>query len=153
MSKGLSVEVDQSGKIGDTGTKTVLAFSNHISFSIVIPARVKREVLAWLRRHHKSTAHSYIRFFAAGLYLLFQEYIAQISHLTIDLEYPGHDQTIQSFLIEYFKRVRINLSGDKIIFRRIGKHSRAHECALSVYQGARKPDRVIRTKELIALLQ
>ena len=37
-----TVEVDQSIKIGDLSGATVLAFSDHISGMVLIPAEVKR---------------------------------------------------------------------------------------------------------------
>lgn len=60
-----SVEVDQSGKIGDTKVHTVLAFSNSYGFSILIPANVKRECIKIQRpgtlcRGNLSSAHGVI---------------------------------------------------------------------------------------------
>lgn len=49
----MQIEVDQSGKIGDTKVPTVLAFSNEDSHSILIPATVKRECLGFLRVHYR----------------------------------------------------------------------------------------------------
>jgi hypothetical protein len=37
----LRIEVDQSGKIEQTHRDTALAFSNEISYAVLIPARVK----------------------------------------------------------------------------------------------------------------
>jgi len=148
-----TVETDQSIKIGDTRSKTVLAFSNRITFAVVIPARAKRQVLAWLRRHQKLTALSYIRLFSAALFLLFKDHLSQIAYIVIDVEYPGYDRTIRSFLLEYFKRTDPGFSSDWIVFRRIGKKSRAHQYALAVQKGTIAPNRIIKTKELIALLR
>jgi len=46
----MRVEVDQSGKIGDTRVPTVLAFSDGNTYAIVIPAKVKRKCVHRLRR-------------------------------------------------------------------------------------------------------
>jgi len=46
----MHVEVDQSGKIGDTGIATVLAFSDTESYAILIPAKVKKTCIQELRR-------------------------------------------------------------------------------------------------------
>lgn len=53
----MRVEVDQSGKIGDTKVPTVLAFSNGRSFAVLIPAIVKRECLKRLRGQEIGRAH------------------------------------------------------------------------------------------------
>ncbi len=39
-----SVEIDQSGKMGNLGVDTVLALSDDISHAILVPAWVKRRV-------------------------------------------------------------------------------------------------------------
>ena len=56
----MRVEVDQSGKIGDTKVATVLAFSNEEHFTILIPATVKRACLQRLRKRGKSGATLYL---------------------------------------------------------------------------------------------
>jgi hypothetical protein len=47
---GLDIEVDQSGKIEDTRVDTVIAFSNGLSGTILIPAVVKRVCIRALRK-------------------------------------------------------------------------------------------------------
>ena len=41
----MKVEVDQSGKIGDTKVPTVLAFSNGKKVAILIPAKAKPSLM------------------------------------------------------------------------------------------------------------
>ncbi len=57
---GMKVEVDQSGKIGDTKIPTVLAFSNGKKLSILIPAKVKRECILRLREKRKLETRLYM---------------------------------------------------------------------------------------------
>jgi hypothetical protein len=45
-----TVEVDQSGRVESTDVDTVLAFSNGITASILIPAVEKREYLKRMRQ-------------------------------------------------------------------------------------------------------
>ncbi|MDH7485178.1 MAG: hypothetical protein QHJ81_02760 [Anaerolineae bacterium] len=65
----LRLEVDQSGRIEEP-QDTVLAFSNQQQYAILIPAAVKREALAHLRRLDKSTKLAVLLVFAAALFLL-----------------------------------------------------------------------------------
>ena len=62
----MHVEVDQSGKIEDTATDTVLAFSNEADFAILIPAKVKRVCLRRLRNRGKAGKSIYWLVFALG---------------------------------------------------------------------------------------
>lgn len=45
MTHRTNVEVDQSGKVGVFTDDTVIAFSDHIAHTILIPARVKRAAI------------------------------------------------------------------------------------------------------------
>jgi len=152
-SLAMNIEVDQSGKIGETGRKTVLAFSDEISFALIIPSRVKRECIRWLRRREGFKAHSYLRIFAAGLFLLFRDYLDQLDVITIDIEYPGHEDTIRGMLLDYIWNLDPGFPKENIGFAQIGKKSKAHERACRVFQEEIPPDRVVKAKELQALLR
>lgn len=149
----MHIEVDQSGKIGDTSVPTILAFSNGESFAILISAPVKRECLQWLRRHKKLGKIVYLRLFAAALFLLLQDHLSYVTYITIDVEYPGHDHLIRGMLLEYIWRVLPAFGKEGIVFRRVGKKSGAHRRAYAVYRRESLPDRKIRTRALLALLR
>ncbi len=53
------VEVDQSGKIGETDKPTVLAFAGGKERAILIPAGVKRQIISQLRQLGKGDALYY----------------------------------------------------------------------------------------------
>jgi hypothetical protein len=57
----MKVEVDQSGKIGDTKVPTVLAFSNGKKFTVLISAKVKRECILHVRKKMKMETRLYIQ--------------------------------------------------------------------------------------------
>ena len=75
----MKVEIDQSGKIGDTKVPTVLAFSNGKRSAILIPATVKRECLLSLREQGIAGKTIYMKLFAVGLYLLLKDHIHRFS--------------------------------------------------------------------------
>ena len=145
----MHVEVDQSGKIGDTGVPTVLAFSNRISFSILIPPAVKRESLRKLRARGRRGKSLYLQLFAVALYLLLKEHITKLSLISIDVEYPGHNRAVKEHLLNLLRRDGLNVPAEAIEFRYIGKKSPAHRLALETFRGKREPDRVISVGELL----
>ena len=71
----MDVEVDQSGKIEDTNVDTVLAFSNRMSYVILIPAKVKRAAFQVLRARRKTSKANTLRLFSVSLFLLLQDHL------------------------------------------------------------------------------
>ncbi len=149
----MHVEVDQSGKIGDTKVPTVLAFADTESFAILIPATVKRDCLQALRQLGKSGTTLYLDLFAIGLYLLLRDHIRKFTLVTIDIEYPGHENKIKEHLLNLLVRAGVSVEADRIRFDRIhvgGKKPRAHDKAYYTYHGEQRPDRVITLEEILA---
>ncbi|MFQ6014099.1 MAG: hypothetical protein ACE5NP_01480 [Anaerolineae bacterium] len=144
------VEVDQSGKIGDTKVPTVLAFSNGDSYAVLIPAAVKRAYLRELRQRGKSGTTLYLQLFATGLYLLLKDHIQDLSQVTIDVEYPGHNVEIKLYLLNLLRRAGITVPAARIQFQRIGKKSGAHKRAKAVFIGAAEADQIIELGEILA---
>jgi predicted nucleic acid-binding protein len=62
------IEVDQSNKIEQTSRDTILALANDEIFTVVIPARVKREAFERLKRKRKDKKTVCLQLFAAGLF-------------------------------------------------------------------------------------
>lgn len=148
----MHIEVDQSGKIGDTKVPTVLAFANSESYAILIPATVKRDSLRALRQHGKSGTTLYVELFAIGLYLLLKDHIQKVTLVTIDIEYPGHSDKIKGRVLHLLQRAGISIEADRIRFDLIhkgGKKPRAHDKAYYTYRGEMKPDRVVTLNELL----
>ncbi len=158
MSKGKPsrhAEVDQSGKIEQTNTDTILAFSDGKHYAIRIPASVKRAVLNRLKQDHdpaKSRKALPLRVFAAGLYLLLRDYLGLLDRITIDTEYTGHEDDIRGMLLSMIRRTVPSYAGDRIIFQQVGKKSPAHDLAWGVTRGMRRVDRVVTEQELFKLL-
>ncbi|HYP39218.1 MAG TPA: hypothetical protein VEX13_02570 [Chloroflexia bacterium] len=140
------VAVDQSGRVEFTGEDTVLAFSNGIRFTVLLPAVVNRECVRMLREGGFGGPLLYPQLFAVGLYFLLRGHIGDLARITIDLEYFGQDNSIKSHLVNLLLRSRYQIDPDTIEFRQIGKQSGAHKLALSTLQKKVQPDMVL-TKE------
>ena len=147
----MRVEVDQSGKLGDTRVPTVLAFSNGESYSIVIPATVKRECFALLKRHYRLLRQPYLKLFAAGLFLLLKRHLPRVAVVVIDQEYIGQEGNIKGMLLNYIRKEYPDFPKENIVFRRIGKRSPAHRKAYATYVGEIEADHKVEREELLAL--
>lgn len=140
----MRVEVDQSGKVEVLTVDTALAFSDGITASILIPAAVKREVYQRLKARGVKPKLIGFRMFAAGLYLLLKEHLDRLETVIIDVEYEGWEGVIKGLLLRQMPDWRPD-----IFFQHIGKKSPAHNVAWLTYRGKRKPDRIVRARELL----
>jgi hypothetical protein len=145
----MKVDIDQSGKIGDTKVPTVLAFSNGKHAAILIPATVKRECVQLLRGKRKMETRLYIQMFSVGLFLLLKDHLRFLTQVTIDAEYPGHELMIKEHLINLFRRAGINFAPERIQFGNVGKKSNAHIVALATFKGEQFPDKIVNANEII----
>jgi len=155
----MRVEVDQSGQIGKFNVDTVFAFSNQITYAIVLPARVKRQAYEHLKRTYRELRAPYLRLFAAGVFLLLRDHLDRLEHVVIDEEFTGHWAEIKGLLLGHIRRVRPDFPGEGLEWRRIGKRSLAHRRAYEIYRARRRrgksraqADRIIPLQELLALL-
>jgi hypothetical protein len=147
----MKVEVDQSGKIGDTKIPTVLAFSNGEQYTILISAKVKRFCIRYLRTRGYSGPSFYLRLFTIGLFFLLKSQISKLSQVVIDVEYFGKDQLIKEQLINLLNRHNREekVNPDAIQFGYIGKKSQAHLIALQTFRRQLKLSRTLSERELI----
>lgn len=143
------VEVDLSGRIEVTKTDTALAYANGLHKSILIPASVKRICILEARRNGIIGPTLYNQFFAISLFLLLKEDINKFSTITLDYEYVGREQKIRDYLINILRRRKYTISYDQIHFSHIGKKSPAHELAIATLRGIEKPNKVIKSEEIL----
>jgi len=145
----MHIEADQSGKMENTSTYTVLAFSNDESRAVLIPAVEKRKCQQALRGK-RGKQHTWVfQVFAAALFLLVGEMWSKVGTLVIDVEYPGREGDIKGKLLELARKSGYS---PQIAFRRVGKRSAAHKKAITVYRGATPPDRVLTAKDILSVL-
>ncbi len=148
----MQVEIDQSGKIEWTQKPTVLALSNDMRFSILIPANEKRKILLALRQRRSRWSRTFINVsvFSTLLYLLLKDHIGKLSFIVIDPEYQGHEPMIKDRIMTLCRRKGIEVHKDQLTFQRVGKKSPAHNLAIKVFRGKVPPDREISAKEVLA---
>jgi hypothetical protein len=143
------VEVDQSVKIEQTQGYTVLAFSDDVEQAILITAEVKRACQEELRAKGVKPGMLALRMFAAGLLLLLEGQMEDISSVTIDMEYEGKEGEIKGLLFRFIIKWVPAFPKDAIAFRRIGRQSGAHVLAWKIHKGQRQPDRRVTLRELL----
>ena len=95
-----NVQVDQSIKIEQPGN-TVLAFSNGISFAVVVSPDIMHEAIRILRARGKSRDVARVLVFAAGVYLLLADFLDSLDLVVVDTEYVGYDALIKAFLLRH----------------------------------------------------
>ena len=144
----MRVEVDQSGKVEDTRVNTVLAFSDGISRSILIPAKVKRECVELVRDDRHKTKTLYLRIFCAGLFLLLKDDLPKIEQITIDVEYLGREHDIKALFLRLVWKTHPTFDPDNIQFALVGKDSLAHIKAYSTFTGLEDADRKLGFEDL-----
>jgi hypothetical protein len=139
----MKIEVDQSGKIEQTSWPTVVAFSNGTTGAVYIPAKEKRLILENLRTDGKQRYFP-VLVFAAVVLLLIRKHSLQSTHMVIDDEYTGKQSVITDFITKH-ERITGTIS-----FGRIGKKSRAHHYAITMYR--LKKGSLIRAEEVVSMI-
>lgn len=147
----MNIEIDQSGKVEDTGKNTVIAFSNDVFGTIFISAQEKREVQKFFRKIGKGRMFV-TRVFAVLIFLLLKPYLRKLKQIVIDEEYPGKAGLIKQFLLEESRKITPSFSKDDIVFRSIGKKSRAHFLAYGVASGRKQTDLKIGAREILRMI-
>lgn len=148
----MHIEIDQSGKVEKTSTLTVLAFANHITKAVAISGPVKQACIEVLRKEGYNKQTFVFQIFAAGVFLLIEEHLHRLEHITIDTEYLGRDGDIKGILLNAILKVRSDYTKQQISFRQIGKKSGAHYKAYGVYTGKQPADRILTAPEILAVL-
>ena len=148
----MRIEVDQSGKMEKMNVDTVLAFSDGKSAAVLIAAEVKRVCLQALRRRGRRKKTIVLRIFTAGLFLLLQDVLEEVTLVTIDQEYPGREGDIKGMLLRLIWVSGKRFAKERIVFHHVGKQSAAHFKAYGVYKGFRKADRILTAEDILALI-
>ena len=121
----MSYEIDQSGKIEDTARNTVLAYSNNNKGAVIMIAKDKRKIQERFRKC--GIPKLFIDYTFAALLVLLLKPLKTVTQVTVDIEYPKHTELIGKLVN---KIIPIH-----IIWKYIGKSSRAHDTGYKVYKG------------------
>ena len=143
------VAVDQSGKVENTKHDTVVAFSNGIDYSVMIPATVKRDCLTALGSWGISDANRNALLFATMLFFLLRHYIDQLHTVVIDAEYQGQEPLIKDHLMNILRRAGYPVQRHQLTFGHIGKHAPAHKVALETFRRNRTPNLILSLEDIL----
>ncbi len=144
----MSYQLDMSGRIEYTSTKTVLALANTFSSTVSINSTEKRKLIAIMKKLDRPKKTYIYKIFAALLFLLIKD--AHISYLVIDKEYTGQETKIIDTLQYLYRNIQQEMP--KIIFDFIGKRSNAHLLGINTYRRNQKPGKTISAEELLGIL-
>lgn len=145
----MAIEIDQSGKIEDTGKDTVIAYSNGKQYAVIIPKKVKRQVQEIFRLGGMNRLYIYF-LFSYGLYRLLLK-LDKMQGVTVDREYSGKEKLITEFVQLFFKRDK--KKGANFKFGNIGNHPRAHYAAKDVLDRKLEPDEKIILSDVLKAIK
>lgn len=145
----MTYQIDQSGKIEDTGRNTVLALSNDLEYTIVIPGKVKRQLQELYRKDGLTRVYIY-QVFSVGIYFLISR-LKLPTHIIIDREYKGKEKLINE-LVHIFLECN-QKPNHYLTFDQIGRNPKVHYLANNVLNQKRKADRIIRIEEILLTLK
>ncbi|MFH1713422.1 MAG: hypothetical protein ABH896_04565 [Candidatus Jacksonbacteria bacterium] len=143
----MQYQIDQSGKIEDTSRLTIVAFANGKAKSLKISAVEKQKLIKIIRMAEYPKKSFVFKIFAALIFLLIKDEV--VRSVVIDKEYLGNEMTIKNIILQLFRRVK--LKEPEIDFDLIGKKSKAHQIAIDVFRGKRKPDMVVEAQDILAI--
>lgn len=147
----MNIEIDQSGKVEDTRLDTIVAFTNHFTKTIFIAARDKREIQRVFRSIGKPRIFM-VKVFAMLIFLLVRVHLRELQIIVVDLEYPGQEHLIKDFLLREIRRVQPGFEAHNILFRSVGKKSKAHVAAAAVAHKKKLPDLIVTIKDILSLI-
>jgi hypothetical protein len=140
--------IDQSGKVEDTSKNTVLAFSNKINGSILIKAVEKRKLLRMFREQNRPKIFTF-QLFSILIYELLVKYKIKNHIVCIDIEYPGQNDLIKSYLIQLVNKFKgIDVTSHDIYFALVGKQSNVHKVAITGLR-KNKAEFCIQSKDIV----
>ncbi len=147
------IEVDQSGKVEQTGKDTAIACTDEEGFerSIQISAKEKRKLQKFFRGIGKPRFYTH-KVFALLVFILIRGHVLKLSRIIIDPEYPGYEKLLSSLIAELIKEVHPTFEADRILFKRVGKRSNAHIVANTVFRKEQKPTIVVTAQDLLKII-
>ena len=132
------LEIDQSGKLEQLNTSTVVAYSNDEHGVVCITAGAKREIVLSLRPRFKGTRDLFPFLFSVITFILISK-ISPRTIIKIDEEYTGKEKIIKNNLEKLLKKKSGSKWNGDIRFGLIGKSSPAHQLAWKTHRQKKIP--------------
>ena len=146
----MQIEVDQSGKIEQTNTDTIVALSNDISYTVRLHRKDKRVLKSYFRATHVQGRSRY-RVFAAVVAILLAQ-VKPSTGILLDNEYKGHEHFIRQHIMQYVQLLGITQS-IPLHIGTIRQGSAADLLAGKVGAGVMAPNYTVKIAEVLMLLQ
>ena len=131
----MAMEIDQSGKVEQLDTNTVIAFSNTHSGAINCKTTTKIIIYKYLRRSLIPSQDLPAIIFATLVYILISQ--TKETVVWIDEEYTGKDKIIRETIEKLFRRNGRRKIPD-IRFKQVGKQSEAHHLAWATHRNKKR---------------
>lgn len=140
----MSYQIDQSGKVEQTNVDTVICLANGKSTTILVRAKVKRQLQEIFRR--RGQIRNYVLFTFCSLISIIIKNNHTVKDIEVDKEYFGREAIIKEIILEMLKKLR---SKPEISFTQIGRKVKAHEFAYKTYTRHQKPNKIAKLDELL----
>jgi hypothetical protein len=129
--------IDQSGRIEETSQHTIITLADkNNGYTVKISTSVKKELQNVFRKIGKPKSFPVV-IFAVTVFLVIIKSKYKFQTLVIDIEYPGHENTIKNIILTHCRKFKLN--EPEIYFSNIGKKDPAHILALNTFRGKIKP--------------
>lgn len=142
----MQIEIDQSGKVEQLNTHTIIAGANKESVVIRITVSVKRKLIRQLRKTLVPHKDLIPIVFSVLVFLSLKQLKQLPGVIVIDEEYTGKENIIKETLKKLIAEHAKNRWQGYIRFKRIGKSSPAHKLAWKIHS-LKKSARVKNIKE------
>lgn len=130
-------EIDQSGKLEQLNTHTVISIANHLGGSVYISSSEKIKLVRILRKSIVPRADLIPILFGVVIYVLISKLSKISGNIVIDEEYTGKERIIKETIDKIVSGAKIKKNLD-IVFGRVGKHSPAHKLCWKVHKDKNK---------------
>jgi len=137
--------IDQSGRVEETNKITIVALADKKkSFTIALLPKSKKELLEIFRKIGKPKVFPVV-VFANMVFMTMLRSRTYPPELIIDIEYPGHENTIKNIIITLCRRFKKKVP--EIYFANIGKNDPAHFAAWKTYKKITKPNLTLKSED------
>jgi len=146
----MRIEVDQSGKVENTASKTILADS--LGNSLIFSSKNKKTIQTIYRKAERPRMFVYELFSLLAAVLIRKSY-KKSSIYIIDVEYYHQDEILRKYILHFLRKMKVYPSKDQITFASIGKESEAHKLAYWIHKRKKKGEKLELTSVLKYVLQ